>query len=338
MSTTEFYIHKIQKNDTLLSVAKRLQIHPVDLKYFHNERCKVSERIIFDHLEGINHLFVPIDFNSTLSRNKERSNERPTQFFDQNFYKKEYQVTEIYSGNYQKQELVSYTISLDFKEIDNKNILVYNRKEFRRNGEIPDEKLYHLAHKTQQTIFPLQFVINEKGNPISFLESEKLIENFNLKRKEIEADFIGDLTEKYLDAFEYNLTNKDYLLNQFTSSLLFQVLFMNREVFQTENNFLKKFYLVPNSFAVNCECNVSYYHFENDVSTIINAKTINNYDLENILNGIKSGEEDKTSSFYAELFFEYKTDKKVKQLLEVNAEIQLYDNEKLYRIYKLILK
>lgn len=338
MSTTEFYVHKIQKNDTLLSVTKRLQIHPVDLKYFHNERCKVSERIIFDHLEGINHLFVPINFNSTSSRNKERSNERPTQFFDQNFYKKEYQVTEIYSGNYQKQELVSYTISLDFKEIDNKNILAYNRKEFRRNGEIPDKKLYHLAYKTQQSIFPLQFVINEKGSLISIFEPEKLIENFKIKRKEIEADFIGNLTEKYLNTFEYNLTNKDYLLNQFTSSLLFQVLFMNREVFQTENNFLKKFYLVPNSFAVNCECNVSYYHFEKDVLTIINVKTIDNYNFENILNGIKSDKEDENTSFYAELIFEYQTDKLTKQLLKANAEIQLYDNEKLYRTHKLTLK
>lgn len=338
MSTTEFYVHKIQKNDTLLSVTKRLQIHPVDLKYFHNERCKVSERIIFDHLEGINHLFVPINFNSTSSRNKERSNERPTQFFDQNFYKKEYQVTEIYSGNYQKQELVSYTISLDFKEIDNKNILAYNRKEFRRNGEIPDKKLYHLAYKTQQSIFPLQFVINEKGSLISIFEPEKLIENFKIKRKEIEADFIGNLTEKYLNTFEYNLTNKDYLLNQFTSSLLFQVLFMNREVFQTENNFLKKFYLVPNSFAVNCECNVSYYHFEKDVLTIINVKTIDNYNFENILNGIKSDKENENTSFYAKLIFEYQTDKLTKRLLKANAEIQLYDNEKLYRTHKLTLK
>lgn len=338
MSTTEFYVHKIQKNDTLLSVTKRLQIHPVDLKYFHNERCKVSERIIFDHLEGINHLFVPINFNSTLSRNKERSNERPTQFFDQNFYKKEYQVTEIYNDNCQKLELVSYTISLDFKEIDNKNILAYNRKEFRRNGEIPDKKLYHLAYKTQQSIFPLQFVINEKGSLISIFEPEKLIENFKIKRKEIEADFIGNLTEKYLNTFEYNLTNKDYLLNQFTSSLLFQVLFMNREVFQTENNFLKKFYLVPNSFAVNCECNVSYYHFEKDVSTIINVKTIDNYNFENILNGIKSDKENENTSFYAKVIFEYQTDKLTKRLLKANAEIQLYDNEKLYRTHKLTLK
>ncbi len=338
MPTLEFYVHKIQKKDTLLSVAKRLQIHPVDLKYFHNERCKFSERIIFDHLEGINHLFVPINFNSTLSRNNERSNERPTQFFDQKFYKKEYQVTEIYIHSNQKHELVSYTISLDFKEIENKTILEYNREEFRRNGEIPDEKLYHLAHKTQQSIFPLQFVINEKGNLISIFESEKLVENFNLKRKEIEVDFIGGLTEKYLDTFEYNLTNTDYLLNQFTSSLLFQVLLMTREVFQTENNFLKEFYLVPNSFAVNCECNISYHHFEHDVLTIINAKTIDYYNLEDVLNGINSDEENEMSSFYAELIFEYKTDKKTKQLLEANAEIQLYDEEKLYRTYKLILK
>ncbi|MDH2208698.1 MULTISPECIES: hypothetical protein [Empedobacter] len=338
MSTTEFYIHKIQKNDTLLSVAKRLQIHPVDLKFFHNERCEISERIVFDHLRGINFLFVPISINSNSSRNREKANERPNQFFGQSFYKNEYQITEIINDNHQKQNLISYNITLNFKEIEHKNIVEFNRKEFRRNGEIPDEKLYHLAQKTQQSIFPFRFVINEKGKFISVFEPEKLIKNFHKNRKEIEADFIGDLTEKYLDAFEYNLTNKDYLLNQFTSSLLFQVLFMNREVFQTENNFLKKFYLVPNSFAVNCECNVSYYHFENDVSTIINAKTINNYDLENILNGIKSDEEDKTSSFYTELFFEYKTDKKVKQLLEANAEIQLYDNEKLYRIYKLILK
>lgn len=109
---------------------------------------------------------------------------------------------------------------------------------------------------------------------------------------------------------------------------------MNRKVFQTENEFLKKLYLVPNSFPIHCECKASYHHHEQFVSTIIDVKTIDNYNLEEILSGVKSNEESENTSFYAELILEYQTDKKQKQLLEANAEIQLYDNEKLYRTYK----
>ena len=196
MPTTEFYVHKIQKNDSLNSVAKRLQIHPVDLKYFHNERCKISERIIFDHLEGLEKIFVPIDYKNSLLRQKEKSNERPTQFFEPNFYQKEYQVTEILIDKQEQKQLVSYTILVDFEKTkEEQTFLKMDRKDFRLNGKVPDTKLFELANRTQQTISPLQFLLNENGYPVKILAPENLIQNFKEKRTDIEEYFIGDLTK-----------------------------------------------------------------------------------------------------------------------------------------------
>ena len=62
ISTTDFYIHKMNDIDDLFSLAKRLKIHPVDLNSFHNERCKPSESILFDYYYGIEKKLVPINY------------------------------------------------------------------------------------------------------------------------------------------------------------------------------------------------------------------------------------------------------------------------------------
>lgn len=340
MSTNDFYVHKIRKNDSLATVAKRLQIHPVDLKYFHNERCSISERVVFDHLQDLEKLFVPIDYKNNTLRFSEKSNERPAQNFDQNFYQKEYQVSEVLTDDNNSKKLVSYSILVDFEKNEDDNfILTFDRKDFRKNGKIPDDKLYEIAIKTQQSIFPLQFVLDKNGHPIRFYDFEKLLLNFKEKREEIEQDFIGDLTKEYLDLFENNLSNEAYALKQFTSTLLFQVIFINRKIFQTETIFQKKFYLVPNSFEINCKCEASYNHTdEKYVQTIIEGISIENYSMNEVLNGIKSDETKDDSSLYSVLHFEYKTDKRTKQLIEASADIQLVESEKQYKTYSLILK
>ena len=117
------------------------------------------------------------------------------------------------------------------------------------------------------------------------------------------------------------------------------VLFINKKVFQAENTFQKKFYFVPNSFEINCKCEAFYHHEEDQfVQTSIKGSSIDNYTLDEVITGIKSDEISVDSSFFTTLNIEYKTDKRTKQLIEANAELQLVDNEKRYRTYLLILK
>lgn len=340
MPTSDFYIHKIRKNDTLNSVAKRLQIHPVDLKIFHNERCSQAERIYFDHLEGIEKLFVPINLNKNSLRQKEKSNERPNQYFNIQFYKNEYQITEIFTNENSEKLLISYNIQLVFEKIENNQFLLkFHQHDFRRNGKEVDEKLFNLANKTLRSISPISFTLNNEGKLIATHEAEKLVEKFKDHRQNIENDFIGDLVTNYLDLFEYNLLNKEYLLKQYTSTLLFQVLFINRQVFQTESIFQKEFYLLSNSFLVNCKCEAIYHHEEDQfVRTIIKGISVDHYGLDEILTGIKSDEIADNSTFHSLLNFEYKTNKRTKQLVEASAEIQLFDDDIHYQTYSLILK
>jgi hypothetical protein len=74
------------------------------------------------------------------------------------------------------------------------------------------------------------------------------------------------------------------------------------------------------------------------VETIINGISLDNCALVEVINGIKSDDENENTSFYATVFFYYKTDKITKQLIEASSEIKLIDNEKEFRTYKLIIK
>ena len=336
MKETEFLRYKIRKGDTLDSIANRMQIHPVDLKFFHNERCSLSERIHFEHLQGVEYFFIPTNYKNDERLEKENANERPSVKFRKEFYQKEYVVTESFLTEKQLETFLESRITIDFKkDEDERNILLFHQTDFTSNGKKLESKTSLLGLESIKTIYPLPFILNEKGYPTSILEPKELLKSFQTKRTELEELYIGEPTRLYLDKFEKSLENEEYFFEQFSSTLLFQLLFPRKEFFFHQQKFNSYFYVVPNSFAVQFICEAEFNHDNKDfVLTTIKGYADDSSSLEEVLTGVKSDEQAEVP-LKAELNICYKTAKKTKQLLEVESTIFLYQEDEVYHHYQL---
>ena len=96
MNTTEFLQYKIQKEDTLTLVAKRVGVNSIDLKAFHNRLCSQEERIYFDDLSYYNFIYIPFYQLSDQELLKEKHSERPFKNFNPQFYDSTYFVEETF--------------------------------------------------------------------------------------------------------------------------------------------------------------------------------------------------------------------------------------------------
>ena len=339
MTSKDFLIYKVQKGDDIFSIAKRLQIHPVDLKSFHNGLCSPVEELLFDSLNGVDYIFVPVGNKNESLEYNERLNERPTFNFTSSFYKKNYCVSQSSQEFNQETTIVQSEIELDLKKtISLENCLNFSQSNFKLNNKALETKIELLSLAVLEVVYPIELILDEKGVFKRIENTENILNRLKQNNSIIEESFEGEITANYLDKITYNLTQSSYLFHSFESSLLFQTLFLNKRIFLSEA-FKKYFFLVPNSFGILCECEVVYNHdYDDFVQTIIKGKSIENYTLEEVLNGVKNDETEKDSSFYATIYFEYKTDKKNKQLLWAKGEFILFEDEEFYKKFQLILE
>jgi len=179
-----------------------------------------------------------------------------------------------------------------------------------------------------KSIMPLEFVINEQGEITGFEDHKKITETFSRQRKELEEFYVGDISQNYMNTFERNIKDELFLLQQFKSTLLFQILLPKIEWFQKKTKRKESFYFLQNSFPVQCEISIEQKNENEDsVLTILNGKITEQCTSQEIIRGIRL-KESAAEPASGTIILEYTTHPKNKSLLQAKASVLLSHEEK----------
>jgi hypothetical protein len=334
-------IYQVKEGDTLESVAVQLGISAEALKRYHNTYCDLKNLIGSD-LRGVYEIMIPPSEKITELKEDQRqislSSNLPSLHLTEGFYALNYEVSEQFEQQDEEDLIIDYSVSLKLREIVDKGFVAeVKTSDFTKNGQYPDEKMSLLSLACMESISPIAFMVPAQGKIKGFYDHKTLVKKFESKRPALETFFIGDLSKIYFDQFYKSLSNENYLLKQFRSALLYQVLFPEMDCFRRKKEWEESFYVVPNSFPVKCRFHTEY-NFENpeDVEIIINGKIEGDRSLQELLKGLKF-EESPEDQVSGEIELHYTTSKETKQLKKIEASIILLNHGEMYRKHDLIL-
>ncbi|MCJ8155752.1 LysM peptidoglycan-binding domain-containing protein [Chryseobacterium sp. SSA4.19] len=335
MMNENILLHEVQPGDTLEKIGKTIGMTSDQLKDFHNSHCNRMDKLWFDNLVGVRQIFVPKAYKSPEELIIEKKKELPPPDVTKDFYADNYSVKETFSNSLGNDLVIEYKININFK-INRETNLPYliadvRCYDFTKNTATPNDKMSLISLACMESIYPISFMVYVQGKISGIFEFEKLRQRFEKRRPDLEDFFIGEIYKTYLDKFHASLENQEFILKQFSSALLYQLLFPKTEWFYKTNNWTEDFHFVQNSFHLKCIMSAEYNHENTEtVETLLKGSIKDPFCLQEIIRGISFNEEsDEPANSQVELW--YLTDKKTKKMLEAEASVSLWNDNELYR-------
>lgn len=328
-------LYEVQPGDTLGKIGKTIGITGDQLKDFHNSHCGKMDKVWFDNLMGIKQIIIPKDYKRPEQLKTEREKELPPLHLTEDFYADCYSVRETFSGFAGDDIEIGYKADISFKEKQETGLADHTADvrcyDFRKNENRPDDKMSEISLACMESIYPIHFTIPFQGKISGIFEFEKLKQKFKEKRPDLEYFFIGEIYRTYLDKFQANLGNQEYILRQFSSTLLYQLLFPKMEWFHKTDNWTEDFYFIQNSFLLKCRMNAKYDHREAGIAeTLLKGDIEDPFSIQEIVRGTSFTRKSEEQAG-GEIEFRYLTDKKTKKMLQAEASVILKNQEELYR-------
>ncbi|MCS4302300.1 LysM peptidoglycan-binding domain-containing protein [Chryseobacterium sp. BIGb0232] len=323
-----FLEYKVRNGDSLSSIASRLGITGEDLKSFHNSHCQRMDRIWFENLNEVKSVFVPVQLRTGKEKEQKRKNTLPSSQASDSFFAKTYKVSETFENPFEPSLTIDYSIDLDVHKDKNKNlhIVSYRQGNFKTNSKTPEDKMSELSIACMKSIMPIAFTLSESGKITGFSDHKKIANTYSAQRKDLDF-FAGEISERYMNTFEKNISDEKFFLQQFQSTLLFQTLFPKMDWFHKKTDWTEAFYFLQNSFPVECIMDSEQENEDQEhITTLLTGNSAEFYSLQELKTGTKYNEpaDDPVSG---EFIIQYTTHRKNKTLLQASATVSLWRGE-----------
>jgi len=330
--------YQVKSTDNLDSLSKRLGMNPIDLKEYHNQNCPKMDRIWFPSLNGVAYLLIPINYKTSEQKLLENHQHLPTQNIKQPLHLNHYGVTHTIATVGDDELEITYNLNFEPPKERNADYdLVVSRDSFENKGKRIDSKMGQLALACMQAIEPFRFSLNPNGTMEAVANHHDMVKKFDEEVPTIKEYFTGDAADKYLDDFKMGISKLSHLEQQLKETLLFQLLFFNKEWMFKVGQWKTAFCLIPHSFPVTilCETNVNY-DLENTVVTTVKGRVIEEVSLYELLKGRRFENEFEPLDGTVELLII--TDKQTKKLLKIHFLSILKNEETVYQKQTLTIK
>ena len=219
-SYKDYLTYKIKKGDTLLSVAKELNIDAYLLRTYHNRFCPLTDLIEAEFPHKLEYLILAPE--ETEISDNEREKQRKKVVFHEAPFKislNDAQVNNSYG--------VVYTIENGNETHEIKQQLKVRWKAKNENGYYFFEvtrigKVYindtaastmaeEIAEKASAALYPLLVVVDQNGKWVYINNFNQIEERWHETKKQIQKYYKGDHVEKYLSIYDRNLEDSDTL-------------------------------------------------------------------------------------------------------------------------------
>ncbi|RKE75484.1 LysM peptidoglycan-binding domain-containing protein [Chryseobacterium sp. AG363] len=335
MMKKDFIKYKVKPDDSLNSIAFRMNMNKHDLKEFHNQNCGKMDKLWFESLRGVDFILIPIAYVSKEEYEDLLQKRLPSAQDLASLHADEYNITENIQ-QFNKNELTfNYKVNIEIDQKATQIIAKKRQKNFKKNNCTPDDKVSSLALACMETVSPIPFIISPDGKISSFANHKTLVQKFKDNQTAIRDFFTGAPSKAYIDLFYENISNEKYFLKKISSTLLNKVLFPDINWFSRKSSWVERFKIYPNSFPLKFDFNAEYFHENIEyVETVIKGIIAENCSLQELIKGSRFENEKQEDSINASIEIHYFTNKFTKQLAEASATICIcHRNELFYKHY-----
>lgn len=329
----EFLIHNVLSGESLSTIAEKIGMTSIQLRDFHNENCRKVNLPWFYNFWGIQKIVIPKNYKSPEQLWNEISENLPPKSLQSGIYEEKYLVQETFQQIGEEKMEYEYFLELNLKEV--KNSLIAEIKQFGHtiNQRKPDKKTSNLGMVCMEAISPIHITISNKSEMLEVSKTEDVEKKFESKRIEIEEFYTDNISKKYLDNFQKELGKDGNFCQQLHSTLLYQLMFPDFELFWKKEKFVKKLFVILNSFPIQCEFSPQHQINEDTINISFSGKIIENCTLSELLQNVQN--EDDNNRIMGQADFSYIYNSKNKKISNAEAEILLWNDDDLYQQHKL---
>jgi hypothetical protein len=209
----KYLIYKIEKGDTVESLAVALNITPFEVRGFHNTCCKKEDTIGHDLPPHLTELYIsPHIFGLDKLKNLKT---KYVPGYDLQLKKDQKKRYGVKIENYDDEDL-NNTIHYEIDVVcvfagDKKFVLELDRKQIYIDNAAPDTLIEQLADQAGKCMFPIQISMNDYGQ-IGAIENYKQIKKRWLQEKNnLEDYYKGAVAEKIIQNIESVFLDENYL-------------------------------------------------------------------------------------------------------------------------------
>lgn len=233
MDGIQFIKYPINSNDTIESVAVDLEIDAEYLQLIHNLNVSVYDKLMSmkgDFPSHLNEIYIHKEVNDAHIARKNEARPKNNPILEYNPIKGEkiYNVFYNFSDG-ESENNISFQTSI--KSIENKSNINGHIVEIDRtsitliDNEEPELVIDDLAIVTTKVIYPLQIIVNYRGNFVGIRNYEEIINRWEIVKENIHNNFEGQQTEKYISWTEETLQSKETLLTALKKDWFLKVYF-----------------------------------------------------------------------------------------------------------------
>jgi hypothetical protein len=236
-------IHKtysIKSGDTLISVAKKLDIDPQTIRNYHNIHCELDELIERDLPYNLKTLLLsPYDKAKAIEkdlRHKVRFGVNKKLLFKPSTKKINYGVMFTMAAGDEESSL-KYEVSVRCvdKEPQEYHLLEIDRiSKVYINDEEANAIADEMAEKISSILYPLVVVVNKEGKWEDIYNYWDIAERWKKKKQDILDEYEGESTHEYLATCEHSLESRGNLKNTLNGDLFLNAFFSGIYVNYTE--------------------------------------------------------------------------------------------------------
>lgn len=226
--------YKIQKGDTLQSIAKKYTITAEELRHYHNTYCELPDRLGHE-ISYQKELLVPKPKPEGILEDIPKEAERKKVSFAPNNnlvyspvnarYK--YGVLITIENGEEKNELKYETSVRWIQQLEGRHLFEIDRtSKVYINEEEANDMADILAYKTSKVLYPMQILVDGEGQWTEAVEYNRYPERWKTIKQEILKEFEGEIVEEYLLKIEKILETPELITQYISSDLFIRTLFL----------------------------------------------------------------------------------------------------------------
>lgn len=263
--------YHIKKEDTLNIITKRFGVEDDVWKQYHNNSCRLDDIIREDipvHLKEIfllpelwgkenelNNIAISIDDVIPLKRS-------PLGYLNTLPYRKlntkiKYGVNievETNTSSDTQSTQIDYEVSLQWYTDEEHHIVEINKiSPTYINKQLPDLMIDQLASETYQTLYPIKFKLNEKGQIVGLYNLQEIRVRWEQGKQDLRKQWKGDWIEKYFKLIDKSLLSSFTFLKKMQKDWFLYAYFFNIRSKYTEYYCIEEEITYPFSPKLNNE-------------------------------------------------------------------------------------
>lgn len=225
MTEVSHKIYKIKPGDTLKKIADQLNLSVAQIRKYHNQRCELDQ-LLSDEIRTKNE-YILIPLVEVIA--------------DEDTSKNDYPVVTNPDGSISmrlNQDKRSFTYTLNFTQDGELYILDYTmdvtmlksigdgflfeldrRKPVYINREVSIDQIDNLSIITSETLYPLQLVVNAKGEVTEIYNYKEIQKRLNSTVIKIYREFEGDFINEYVDMLKDNMSDEAWITQNVKNDL-----------------------------------------------------------------------------------------------------------------------